>query len=315
MPARHILLAAGAGIAGAVFFAAWLTGSLWALALTYMTPLPLFAAGLSLGVKAAVIAAAAGTAAVMAVGGFGFALFFAAANAIPIIIISRQALLNRMRPDGQIEWYPPGALVMTLAYIATAAFLLLLLVGSGMEGGLEGYTRETLAQALKLLAPPEVPADAIPALAAVMARYIPGLAAVTWIQMIAINAIFAQALLSLSRRNLRPSPRMSDIELPQWLSVAAVIAALGAFMPGLAGFLGANLLLVALATFAFAGFAVIHAAAAAWSSKPGAGRIWLVLVYAFTLAFTWPAVLIAALGVADTTIGLRRRLAGYAPKN
>jgi hypothetical protein len=315
MPARHILLAAGAGIAGAVLFAAWLTGSLWALALTYLTPLPLFAAGLSLGVKAAVIAAVAGTLAVMAAGDWGFALFFAVANAIPIALITRQALLNRMRSDGRIEWYPPGALVMTVAYISTAAFLLLLLIGSGAEGGLEGYTRETLTRALKLLAPPEVPADAIPALAAAMARYIPGLAAVTWIQMIAINAIFAQALLSLSGRNLRPSPRMSEIELPQWLSVATAIAALGAFMPGLAGFLGGNLLLIALAAFVFAGFAVIHAAAAVWSRTSGSSRIWLALVYAFTLAFTWPAVLVAALGVADTTIGLRRRLAGYAPKD
>ncbi len=315
MPARDILLAAGAGVAGAVFFAAWLTGSLWALALSYLAALPLFAAGLSLGVKAAVIAAAAGTLAVLAAGGIGFALLFAAMNAVPIAIITRQALLHRPRPDGNIEWYPPGLLVMTTAYISTAAFLMLLLVSWGAEGGLEGYTRETLARALKLLAPPEMPADAIPALAAAMARYVPGLAAVTWIQMIAINAIFAQALLSLFGRNLRPSPRMSQIELPQWLTVAAAIAALGAFMPGFAGFLGANLLLIALATFVFAGFAVIHAMAAAWSGTPHSSRIWLVLVYAFTLAFTWPAVLVAALGVADTTIGLRRRLAGYAPKD
>ena len=309
------MLAAGAGIAGAVFFAAWLTGSLWALALTYMASLPLFAAGLSLGFKASLVAAAVGTGAVLAAGGLGFALAFAVMSAIPMVVLTRQALLNRPRPDGGTEWYPPGLLVMTTAYISAAAFVLLVVVSSGTEGGLEAYTRTTLERALTLLAPPDVPDDAIPALAAVMARYAPGLAAVTWIQMIAINAILAQALLALFGRNLRPSPRMSHIDLPQWLAIAAVIAALGAFMPGFAGFLGANLLLVALATFAFAGFAVIHTAASAWSGTPGSSRIWLVLVYAFTLAFTWPAVLIAALGVADTTIGLRQRLAGHAPKD
>jgi hypothetical protein len=315
MPAREFLLAAGAGVAGAVFFAAWLTGSLWAVALTYLTALPLLAAGLSLGVKAAVVAAVAGTVAVLAAGGIGFASFFAVVNAIPAAIITRQALLNRLRPDGEVEWYPPGNVVMALAYIAAAVFLLLLLTSSGSDGGLEGYTRAALTRALELLAPPEMPADAIPALAAFMARYMPGLAAVTWIQMFAINIVFAQALLVMFRRNLRPSPRMSDIELPQWLSVGAAIAALGAFMPGLAGFLGANLLLIALAAFVFAGFAVVHTAVAAWSGKSPARRIWLVLVYGFTLTLTWPAVLIAAVGIADTSFGLRHRLSGYVPKS
>jgi Predicted membrane protein (DUF2232) len=315
MPARHILLAAGAGVAGALFFAAWLTGSLWALALTYMAPLPLFAAGFSLGVKAALIAVATGIAAVFAAGGFAFALFFAVVNALPVVLITRQALLSRQGADGRTEWYPPGLLVMTLAYIAAAAFVLLLVLSSGMDGGLEGYTRATLTHALKLFAPPDMPEDAMPALAAVMARYMPGLVAVTWIQMIAISAVFAQALVSLLRKNMRPSPRMSDIALPQWLSVAAAIAAIGAFMPGLSGFLGANLLLIALAAFVFAGFAVIHTAAATWSAKGSSSRIWLVLVYAFTLAFTWPAVLVAVLGVADTSIGLRRRFKGYSPES
>jgi hypothetical protein len=310
MPARHMLLAVGAGLSAAILFAAWLSGSVWALALTYLAPLPLFAAGLSLGVGAAAIAATSATIAVLAAGGFALALFFGLVDAAPVLLLTRQALLRRNGDNGQIEWYPPGQLVMALAGIATAAFALIVVTSLGSDGGLEGYMRESLAQTLKAFAPPDAPAEANEAIAAVLARYMPGLVAGTWIQMMAVTAVFAQGLLALARQNLRPSPRMADIELPTWLPLGAAIVAAGAFMPGFAGFVGANLLIVAMVTFIFAGLALIHTFVGSWNNS----RLWLTLVYTFTFVFTWPAVLVALLGVADTSIGLRRRVAARLPR-
>jgi Predicted membrane protein (DUF2232) len=311
MPASQMLLAVGAGLTAAILFAAWLSGSLWAFALTYFAPLPLFAAGLSLGVGAAAVAAASATIAVFAAGGFALGIFFALANAVPALFMARQALLHRNGTDGRIEWYPPGLLVMWLAGIATVAFALLILASLGTDGGFEGHIRASLAETLKALAPPDAPPGSSEGVAAFLARYMPGLLAVTWIQMMAINGAFAQALVVLAKQNRRPSPHMADIELPAWLPLGAAIVAAGAFMPGFAGFVGANLLLIVLATFIFAGLAVIHAFAGTWNNS----RLWLTLVYMFTFVFTWPAVLVALLGVADTSIGLRRRAVARSPRS
>jgi hypothetical protein len=309
MPASRTLLAVGAGLTAAILFAAWLSGSLWALALTYLAPLPLFAAGLSLGVGAAAIAATSATLAVLVAGGFALAAFFALVNAAPALFLVRQALLQRPHASSGTEWYPPGMLVMWLAGIATAAFAILILVNSGAEGGLEGHMRASLAQTLKAFAPPDAPEGVNEAVAAALARYMPGLLAVTWMQMTALNAVLAQSLLVLAGRNLRPPPRMAEIELPSWLPLGAAIVAAGAFMPGFSGFAGANLLVIVLATFLFAGLAVVHTLASTWNNS----RLWLTLVYVFTFVFTWPAILMAFLGVADTSLGLRRRISARPP--
>jgi hypothetical protein len=311
MPASQILLAVGAGLAGALLFAALLSGSLGALMLSYLVPLPLLAAGLALGVGAVVLAAASASMAMAALGSFALAIIFAIVYAAPAIIMTRQALLHRGKPDGRMEWYPAGGLVLTLAGLAVGAYLLLLLSLSGAEGGLEAQIRAALLQAFKAVAPPDAPADASETLAMTLARYAPGLAAVTWMQMIAINGVLAQWLLSLAKRNLRPSPAMAEIRLPVWLAVAAGILVVGAALSGFADAVAANLLIIALATFLFAGLAVIHHVAGRWDNR----RLWLTVIYIVTFAFPWPILLIAGLGVADTLFGFRRRAVTRTPAN
>jgi hypothetical protein len=304
-----MLMAVGAGLTGAILFATVLSGSLWAFALSYLAPLPLFAAGLALGVGAAAIAAASASIAMAAAGGAAIGLMFAIAYAMPALVMTRQALLHRRDSEGRVAWYPPGALVLSLAALAAAAYLVVLTMLAGTEGGLEGSLRAALQQTFKAVSPPDAPPGASEALAALLARYAPGLTAVTWMQMIAINGVLAQALLSASKRNLRPSPSMAGIELPSWLPIATAIIALGAFFSEYAGTVAANLLIIALATFLFAGFAVIHTISSRWSHR----RFWLGLVYAVTFAFPWPVVLIALLGIIETSIGLRRRALARPP--
>jgi hypothetical protein len=309
MPASQMLLAVGAGLTGAILFATLLSGSLWALALSYLAPLPLFVAGLALGVGWAAVAAASASLAMAAAGGFAIGLTFAVTYAAPALIMTRQALLRREDTEGRTIWYPAGALVLSLAGLALVAYLTLLVAFASAEGGLEGFLRATLLQAFRAVAPPDAPPGSSDALAALFARYAPGLTAVTWMQMIAINGVLAQALLSASKRNLRPSPAMADIQLPKWLLAATAIVALGAVFSDIAHAVAANLLIIALATFLFAGFAVIHTVSARWNYQ----RLWLGIIYTITFTFPWPVLLIAGLGIIETSIGLRRRAIGRLP--
>jgi hypothetical protein len=311
MPPNQVLLAAGAGVASALLFTTLVTGSLGAIILAYLAPLPVFAAGLALGVSAAAIAGAAGTLATLAVSGLILAIMFAVLVVLPAVVVSRQALLNRPARDGGVEWYPPGLTLMWLAGAATIVFAVLVLAMAGDPGGLEGFTRAYLSRSLQGLMPGDAPPGSIDELAIPLARFLPGLVAVSWLFMSAVNAVLAQALLVRSGHNRRPSPRVADIELPSWLPVGAAIAAAGAFMPGFAGFVGANLLMIALAVSFFAGLAVIHTAAARWNNR----LAWLTLMYTFTIVFTWPAVLIALLGIVETWTGLRQRFASGPPQS
>jgi len=185
----------------------------------------------------------------------------------------------------------------------------LVLATASLPGGLEGFTREFLMRAFQPADETSpnalgLPAESAAQLAADLARYLPGIVAVSWMVMMAVNGALAEGVLVRFGLNRRPAPRVADIELPKWLPLGLAIAAAGAFMPGTAGFIGGNLLLIALATFTFAGLAVVHTLAESWNNRP----LWLLVIYSLTIVFTWPAVLLAVLGIIETWLGLRQRL-------
>ncbi len=302
-----LAIAAAAGAASAAFYAALLSGSFGALILAYLAQLPLFVAGLWLGFAGALVAGIAAVVALAAAGGVVFALVYAVANAAPVVIVSYLAQLNRASGEGDTEWYPPGWLIAWLLGIAMSAFLLLNLILAGEPGGAEGTVRNFVEAALRQLA---IPGSAAPtnvgAFAAVVARFFPGVIADSWMMMVIANAILAQGLLVRFGRNLRPSPSMAEIDLPSWVTGATVIAAIGSFLPGAAGFVGGNLVLMAVLAFALAGLGVVHALLVHRANR----NLALVATYGFLFIFGWPLVIIALLGAAEPWLNLRRRFGG-----
>src|SRR5665213_2147716 len=108
------------GVGGGALYLAVLLGSPGALILVYLTQLPLFAAGLWLGVGAAVIAGTTATLMLLAASDVLAAAVFAGLNAVPVALLVRQALLARRAPDETVAWYPPGLLTGWLTAIAFA---------------------------------------------------------------------------------------------------------------------------------------------------------------------------------------------------
>jgi hypothetical protein len=302
---REIAIAAGAGLVASLFYLSVLTGSPGALILVYLTQLPLFLAGLSLGVKASVIAGAAGGAVSLVGGGIASPLFFLAVNAAPVVFLVRQALLWRRDPAGAIWWYPPGRLVLCLVGLAVAAVAAAAVFLAGAEGGVEGGVRSAIGDALgRLLAEPD--SGSLEPFVTLVARFFPALAALSWMIMTTANGILAQGLLARFNHNRRPSPEMAEIELPSWAPAALAAPALvAALADGAAGYLGFNVAIVVAVAFLFAGLAVVHAAA----RRFGAGGAVLTGVYAVMIVFGWPIIVVAALGFIEQWAGLRRRLA------
>ncbi len=301
------LAAAGAGFVSAALHAALLTGSLGAVMFAYLAQLPLFLVGLWMGATAAMTAGITAVAVLAAAGGTIFAITYLLVNAVPAVILSYLAQLNRPAKDGGVEWYPAVSLVAWLVGLAALGFLGLNALLSGGSDGAEGVISRFIAAGLRDVAATEIDPASLIGLAATVARFFPGLVAASWIGMVIVNAVLAQGVLARLGRNFRPSPAMADIvDLPSWMRGAILIAAVGTFLPGHAGFIGSNLLMIFVLAYALAGLGIIHVLVA---RAPSRGLV-LGAVYAFVFMFGWPLVVAALLGLAEPWLNLRRRVAG-----
>lgn len=290
------------GGAAACLYLAMALGTPGALILVYMTQLPLFVAGLWLGTGAAALAGLFGSLVVLAASDLLGAAIFAALNAGPVALLVRQALLARRGADGTVVWYPPGLLaawMTALALTGIAAALLLL----GGPHGLQAALREVVATALDRLARRPLPdRDQV---AAALAMIIPGILAASWMIMAIVNAALAQGVLARFGASWRPSPDPAGLGLPLWVPAALGLAVAATVFGGAPRFVGINMMIALSVPFCLAGLAVLHAAARRLPHP----AIALFGFYMVAGLFGWPFLAIALLGLLESWLGLRHRLA------
>jgi hypothetical protein len=276
-------------------------GSPGGLVLVYMTQLPLFLAGLWLGTGAAALAGLTGALVLLAASDLMGAAVFAAANAVPVALLVRQALLARKDSEGTVVWYPPGLLTAWLTALALAGIAAALLLLGGPEG-LQSTLRGVVAEVLDRIAQPPLPNR--DQAADLLATVIPGIIAASWMIMLVLNAALAQGVLARFGANWRPSPDLAGLGLPLWLPVALGLAAAAVMFGGNLRFVGINLLIALSVPFALAGLAVLHAAARRLSHP----AMVLIGFYMAAALFGWPFLAVAVLGLLESWLGLRRRL-------
>jgi hypothetical protein len=297
-------IAAACGGASACLYLALLLGSPGAMILVYLTQLPLFLAGLWFGAAAAVIAGISAAVVLLAASDVLAAAIFAALNAVPVVLLVRQALLARRNADGTLSWYPPGRLTVwltALGILGIAAALLLL----GGPDGLQATLRDIIARALDHLTERSLPdRDRV---AATLASVIPGIAAASWMVMAVINGALAQGVLARFGVAWRPSPDLANLGLPRWMTMALGGAAVVTLLGEPWRFLGINLVIALSVPFCLGGLAVLHAAV---RRLPHPG-IALVAFYTLAGMFGWPLLVAAILGLFEAWLGLRRRLAPH----
>ncbi len=297
-----VAVAIACGIAGGWLYLAVNLGTPGALILVYMTQLPLFLAGLWFGVGAAALAGAAGSVMLLARSELLDAALFAAVNGVPVVLLVRQALLARQRSDGSIAWYPPGLLTAWLTALALAGIGGALLLFDGPQG-LHAALQDVVGQVLDRLTRRPLPNRDQAAEA--LAWLIPGIVAASWMVMAVVNAALAQGLLARFGANWRPTPDLARLGLPLWVPVALGLAAAATVFGGALRYLGVNMIIALLVPFCLAGLAVLHAAARRLSHPAMA----LVCFYMVATMFGWPFLVVAVLGLLESWLGLRHRLA------
>jgi Predicted membrane protein (DUF2232) len=297
-------LAVLAGVVSSALFLCLLTGVPGMVLFAYFVQLPLMLAGLAMGLTASMVAVVSALLINGVIAGAVATMIYGVIQALPALIVVRQALLAR-QDGGNVEWYPPGLLLAQLTCVAGLgiglAFLLLLDHPGGLQGAIEAF----LASALVEMGAIQAEAVSSAELGPWMFLF-PGLMATSWLVMVVLNAVLAQALAVRLGWNRRPSPDLTRLELPSWLWPALGAAGLVALLGEHGwGFLGRSLLIVFVVPYVFLGLAVIHTLVRRWSHPS-----WLLAaLYAALVLLGWPILAVLLLGFVEDWAHLRRRLA------
>jgi hypothetical protein len=291
----RIGLATAAGLLASLLFLSLVRGLPNGSLAAFFAPLPLMVAGLGLGQWAVLLGGAAGAMAGAAVAGTPTALTFAAMAVLPALVVANRALLCRTTADGGLEWYPPGRILAWLTLAAVGLFALGAAALPDHADGVRGWMTEVARRTLEMLGD-EVAPDQREAMAASLARVLPGMMMGVWLLMAAANAVVGQALLAAGGKARRPSPAYCGLDLPDWSAAAAVGAVLVAAVAGGGlAYLAANIAAVALLPFAVMGVSIAHAHLAA---RPR-GMLGLVVLYGvLVVALVWMLIPAAGLGLA-----------------
>ena len=271
------------------------------------TQAPLFIAGLSLGLPAALMATAMASVSVMTAGGLLGGIVHALVNALPVLILLNRALLSRRAPDGGVEWYPPGLLVAWLSGLAAVTLGVLLTILAMGQGGMAGSVHRQIELILPMFGPNQ---ESLRPLFEIVAPILPAIIVAAWMLVTMANGAIAQAITTGMRRALRPALKIAETELPNWLPIALVIAAGVVLLGhGLIATIAANATVILLVPFVVLGLAVVHVATRGVRAR----GFLLGGLYAVTAILTWPLIVIIALGLIEQGFGLKRRIAAAAP--
>jgi len=315
---RFALIGVGAGVAAAVLFASLTSGSLLSVVLFYLAPLPMMIAALGWSHWSALIGALTGALALTVAFGSVFFFAFLASAGLPAWWLGYLAMLARAAPAGgnggsaPLEWYPPGRLVMWAALVA------ILMIGAAiLYAGPDAESfRASMHQAFGQLLQVETGAPSggpvkVPGVSNTrhlidfLVVALPPAAAVLATLTNMLNLWLAGRIVKFSGRLARPWPALAAMTLPRPLAGALALATALSFVGGLIGIMAGVVTAGLVMTFGVQGFAVLHAITRGMNARP----FLLGGVYAAVLVFGWPLLVLSLLGLIETIIDLRARVA------
>jgi hypothetical protein len=314
-----LLIGIAAGAATALLFAsivAVASGSLLALVLVNLAPLPILIAAIGWSHLAGLVAAITAGAALALV--FGSVVFipFLVVTGIPAWWLGYLALLARPAATngaaGAMEWYPAGRLVAWTALLAAGVVALGLLNLGFDEATVKSGLRRLFEKGIRLQlgTPADQPIE-FPGVSDsgrvidFMIAVTPSLAALVVTFTSLVNLWLAGRIVLLSGRLKRPWPDLSAITFPTAMSAVLATMVVLSFLPGLMGLVAGLFAATLLLAYAVLGLAVLHHITTGMNGRSFA----LAGIYALIAVFGWPIILMMLLGLVETLFDLRRRVA------
>ncbi|WP_293867646.1 DUF2232 domain-containing protein [uncultured Alsobacter sp.] len=312
-------IGAGAGFVSALLFAVITTANPLAILLYLVAPLPILLAALGWNHRAGLAAAATGSGILALAFAPAVGLVFAASVALPAWWFAYLCLLARNNPDGSVEWYPLGRLLVWIVSLSAA----LTLVGAIMIGGDYANFVKAFERAVLLIEQINpntfegVSGDArtrqVEDLARLFATIAPPISAALSVGTSVLLAWTAARIVKASGRLPRPWPAIPDTALPGWALAAFGGAAAGALvLSGYPGLFFRSVAAALLMAYCLQGLAVIHVVT---RNLAGRGGILTAAYLVFFIMPGWPAVLFALVGMSDAIFGWRARRGAAPPAN
>src|SRR6202167_431400 len=315
-----LLIAIAAGSASALMFASLISGALISLLLFYLAPLPLMVAALGWGPLCATIGGIAAATVLGTIFGLPYCIAFVVTVALPAWWLGHLALLGRpiagdvASANGAapaapaMEWYPIGRILLWLSGFAVWTTMAALLALGTDIATVTGALRRGL---LLILGQGDAAATGeIEQLIGTLVAIAPAAAAIVAMMTLTLNLWLAAKITATSGRLHRPWPDLKSTALPPLTLVILFVAIAGCFIGGLLAILALIVATALIMAYAFTGFAVLHTLTLALKNR----ALWLSCAYTVVIVFSWPVLVIAALGLADAVFGFRQRyLSGRPP--
>ena len=274
--------------------------------LNFVALIPTMTIGLSHGLVGAGFSVMAATATVGLMAGMRLAALYVLVFGAPQLWLIHLALLRGPGTSGQ-NWYPAGRMLGWLVLFAGSFLSVAWIVTAGQPGGLIGTLERESRSFLTMMVERQgiqSPDGQIEQLANYFAKAVPVTLTYLWVLVLIVNGSVAQAIAVHQGRNLRPTPKLSKIGLPDVTVYALGLFMIGAMiLPGQGAELARTLAYMVTVAFFVLGLAVVHA----FVARVGRGRGLIVVFYFFVAILTWLALAVMLLGLADKVFGLRRR--------
>jgi hypothetical protein len=308
------LIGLGAGLASALLFASVVGGTMLALPLFLLTPLPLAIAAFGWGALAGIVAAVTAVATVAIGLGTPAAISLFLADAVPTLLAAHLLGLARFadpNDPASREWYPLGRVAIALA-LAVAVVTVIGGIAIGFD------PQETAAHITSVLrrmavrgggAPEVADLTQIDPMVAATVRLMPAFFPASWSMVIVFDLWAAAKVVAKSGRMARPRDDLAAVELPPAAGLAFAAALVTAFLDGALGLVASVVAGALFAVHFLVGAGVVHTLA----RRSPARIIILASVWGLVLLFTLPVAAVALVGLLEPYLGLRRRKPSAGP--
>ncbi len=296
------------GLAAALLFLVVRTGSVFALVLDMLAPLPILITALGWGPRAALIGTAVGTLTITAIVAGPAGLVFGLGIGLPAWLMGI-LLLSHRKQDGFILFLPIGIALLAICLIsALMALTAAVMIGGDPDGLLQAFKNviDAVAQVHPVLI--EGLGLSRDDIARLLAQFAPPVFSGIGVLSNCVLVWLAAKLVDMSGRLLRPWPDLAMTSMPpSVLGLTALSGIMSILFDGFGGLYARCILAALLTAYAIEGFGVVAVMTRGMTWRNTLLAVFFIVLVGFS-ALTLPLMLaMAALGIVDRMAGLRHR--------